>query len=480
MVLIGGVKYACERCIRGHRVTTCNHTDQPLMMIKPKGRPSSQCKHCKEMRKSKNSHSTGACTCGKKTNKVAAVTKHCGCEAGKPCQCHSKRIAAAANGSAGGDSVSSTATPQSSTGVSGVSLTPSPIPLASKPTVGTASVATTSSSSTPLSTSMPASTSTAKTTGVRQIGMDPLSNAKPVSQSTRTRVGEVSVPLEEYIPQKNDGVGSVNDKFPAFFQDVPLPFEPGHGLLDLFTDTRKDIGVKRSMSSASTHSEAPSLSSRPSQSSIHHPHYYSPMIHKPQNQSQSNMLFGGIERRDTSDSLRDDASIHSVEVLSLTPTFMDIPDLSSAPASSFLRKRTQSSQNLNHSHSHSQLHVHTDSIGSNLNNNVNGMNIMPNTTTNPFIEYNPLVSPSVSTTATTNYNDDVTDTTISPQQQQQQQTQNNQLSDMKDPIIGVDPQQTFGDFSTVNFQQDDLSQFDIFDHFSNDTMFGLGDPVTNR
>ena len=337
--------------------------------------------------------------------------------------------------------------------------------------------------------------------------MDPLSNAKPVSQSTRTRVGEVSVPLEEYIPQKNDGVGSVNDKFPAFFQDVPLPFEPGHGLLDLFTDTRKDIGVKRSMSSASTHSEAPSLSSRPSQSSIHHPHYYSPMIHKPQNQSQSNMLFGGIERRDTSDSLRDDASIHSVEVLSLTPTFMDIPDLSSAPASSFLRKRTQSSQNLNHSHSHSQLHVHTDSIGSNLNNNVNGMNIMPNTTTNPFIEYNLLVSPSVSTTATTNYNDDVTDvlssltspkeiqemnngqkqqeqqqqTTISPQQQQQQQqTQNNQLSDMKDPIIGVDPQQTFGDFSTVNFQQDDLSQFDIFDHFSNDTMFGLGDPVTNR
>ncbi|ODV96987.1 hypothetical protein PACTADRAFT_39313, partial [Pachysolen tannophilus NRRL Y-2460] len=66
MVLVNGVKYACERCIRGHRVTTCTHTDQPLMMIKPKGRPSTTCEHCKAARKNKNQHAS--CNCGKRTN----------------------------------------------------------------------------------------------------------------------------------------------------------------------------------------------------------------------------------------------------------------------------------------------------------------------------------------------------------------------------------------------------------------------------
>ncbi|EDO17787.1 hypothetical protein Kpol_541p30 [Vanderwaltozyma polyspora DSM 70294] len=68
MVLINGVKYACERCIRGHRVTTCTHTDQPLMMIKPKGRPSTTCDLCKELRKNKKAliNSPNAiCTCGR-------------------------------------------------------------------------------------------------------------------------------------------------------------------------------------------------------------------------------------------------------------------------------------------------------------------------------------------------------------------------------------------------------------------------------
>lgn len=64
MVLINGIKYACERCIRGHRVTTCTHTDQPLTMIKPKGRPSSQCQHCRDQRKNKGLHI--ACACSKK------------------------------------------------------------------------------------------------------------------------------------------------------------------------------------------------------------------------------------------------------------------------------------------------------------------------------------------------------------------------------------------------------------------------------
>lgn len=61
MVVLNGIKYACERCIRGHRVSTCNHTDQPLTMIKPKGRPSTQCQHCRDQRKLKNLHINCAC-----------------------------------------------------------------------------------------------------------------------------------------------------------------------------------------------------------------------------------------------------------------------------------------------------------------------------------------------------------------------------------------------------------------------------------
>ncbi|GAV49974.1 hypothetical protein ZYGR_0S01070 [Zygosaccharomyces rouxii] len=106
MVLINGVKYACERCIRGHRVTTCNHTDQPLMMIKPKGRPSTTCDHCKELRKNKNANPSGMCTCGRLEKKrLAQKAKEearakakeekklheCRCGSDEPCKCHSNR-----------------------------------------------------------------------------------------------------------------------------------------------------------------------------------------------------------------------------------------------------------------------------------------------------------------------------------------------------------------------------------------------------
>lgn len=85
MVLINGVKYACERCIRGHRVTTCTHTDQPLTMIKPKGRPASQCSHCREQRKNRNTHIT--CTCGKKGKLPGMHLALCLCHKNLHCTC---------------------------------------------------------------------------------------------------------------------------------------------------------------------------------------------------------------------------------------------------------------------------------------------------------------------------------------------------------------------------------------------------------
>ncbi|KAK6455405.1 copper resistance protein [Scheffersomyces xylosifermentans] len=99
MVLINGVKYACERCIRGHRVTTCTHTDQPLTMIKPKGRPASQCQHCRENRKMKNLHIT--CTCGKKGKSPGMHLASCLCHKNSHCTCSNNQAAkkpAATNG----------------------------------------------------------------------------------------------------------------------------------------------------------------------------------------------------------------------------------------------------------------------------------------------------------------------------------------------------------------------------------------------
>lgn len=89
MVFINGVKYACERCIRGHRVTTCTHTDQPLTMIKPKGRPATQCQHCREQRKHKNSHVQ--CSCGRKGKPPGMHLALCWCHKSSHCTCSNKK-----------------------------------------------------------------------------------------------------------------------------------------------------------------------------------------------------------------------------------------------------------------------------------------------------------------------------------------------------------------------------------------------------
>lgn len=85
MVFLNGVKYACERCIRGHRVSSCTHTEKPLTMIKPKGRPASQCPHCRELRKLKNTHTS--CSCGKKGKPPGTHLASCLCHKNSHCTC---------------------------------------------------------------------------------------------------------------------------------------------------------------------------------------------------------------------------------------------------------------------------------------------------------------------------------------------------------------------------------------------------------
>ncbi|KAH9449533.1 hypothetical protein Pst134EB_020358 [Puccinia striiformis f. sp. tritici] len=64
MVIIEGKKFACEACIKGHRSSNCSHTDRTLVEIGKKGRPPTQCAHCRELRKTSRVHSK--CMCGDK------------------------------------------------------------------------------------------------------------------------------------------------------------------------------------------------------------------------------------------------------------------------------------------------------------------------------------------------------------------------------------------------------------------------------
>ncbi|KAI0477184.1 hypothetical protein GGR56DRAFT_393366 [Xylariaceae sp. FL0804] len=94
-MLIDGEKYACDACVRGHRVSNCQHTDRKLQHINKKGRPVSQCDHCRSMRKARSSHVK--CDCGEKTHKcvhlqqtVEGHKNSCCCNHGGRCSCSHK------------------------------------------------------------------------------------------------------------------------------------------------------------------------------------------------------------------------------------------------------------------------------------------------------------------------------------------------------------------------------------------------------
>ncbi|KAL8993039.1 MAG: hypothetical protein Q9188_007434 [Gyalolechia gomerana] len=113
-MLIDGEKWACEACVRGHRVSNCQHSDRPLTHINKKGRPVSQCPHCRGLRKARASHVK--CECGEKPHskeecsdfgsqsdhgEIAAVEaslgnitqegKTCCCTHGQRCTCALKK-----------------------------------------------------------------------------------------------------------------------------------------------------------------------------------------------------------------------------------------------------------------------------------------------------------------------------------------------------------------------------------------------------
>ena len=73
-MLIDGEKWACEACVRGHRVSSCHHNSRPLTHINKKGRPIAQCAHCRGLRKSRTTHTK--CECGEKKKNSRSSDGH--------------------------------------------------------------------------------------------------------------------------------------------------------------------------------------------------------------------------------------------------------------------------------------------------------------------------------------------------------------------------------------------------------------------
>lgn len=83
-MIVSGTKHACATCIRGHRSSSCTHADRPLFEIRKKGRPVSQCPHCRDLRKIKSCHTR--CECGE-TSAEQSKSSKCKCHSGQPCSC---------------------------------------------------------------------------------------------------------------------------------------------------------------------------------------------------------------------------------------------------------------------------------------------------------------------------------------------------------------------------------------------------------
>lgn len=84
MIVIDGTKYSCQRCIRGHRVSGCDHYDEELFIIKRKGRPSSMCMYCRRTRQARNNkikcvRAGPSESCASLTCKNADNSKGCTC-----------------------------------------------------------------------------------------------------------------------------------------------------------------------------------------------------------------------------------------------------------------------------------------------------------------------------------------------------------------------------------------------------------------
>lgn len=70
------LKLACATCIQGHRASTCKHQDGskgPLLVVKRRGRPLSQCAECREKRLRTGRHSRCDCNARAKAKEESEI-----------------------------------------------------------------------------------------------------------------------------------------------------------------------------------------------------------------------------------------------------------------------------------------------------------------------------------------------------------------------------------------------------------------------
>lgn len=478
MVLINGIKYACERCIRGHRVTTCNHTDQPLMMIKPKGRPSTTCAYCKELRKNKTATPLGTCTCGRQEKKRQAqkakeeakakakklAAQNCTCGSPITCKVHAKRQqrknvshhgssillqrnAKSRNNidrmpssasldshffSSNQNSVGNSSNYYPSTFLDGEIATgkiskeynhvPSLVSISSLHS--SQSLDQSFSPTSPHMSSMQfsfLSESPATYTKYGQhssktknpqwdsnrvsipnrsdshlnllentltSGLDPLENTRQIQRPIKSNIGEVIVPLEEYIPSNINGIGKVDDiqswsENPSMSHDdensINSPdirptylsnfktqsdkasnqLTSGNGLLDMFSDSSSISTLSRANLLLQERNDQNSKILSNGGNSVNM--WNGVLKDKPFTSNQLPQM-----KSDYQKSINDKESIASVEVLSIMPNFIDIPENDSRryrksrpPVNSSFSKQRSNSIDRNHKYS---KNTHTDTV----------------------------------------------------------------------------------------------------------------------
>ncbi|CAG8626433.1 8019_t:CDS:2, partial [Scutellospora calospora] len=101
----GGGGYLLQTIYTSHRSSSCNHQDRQLIEIKRKGRPITQCDHCRELRKTHKIHVK--CNCNERaseviqessnttlndaspfSNRVGELLNPCRCTTGGKCVCY--------------------------------------------------------------------------------------------------------------------------------------------------------------------------------------------------------------------------------------------------------------------------------------------------------------------------------------------------------------------------------------------------------
>lgn len=380
------------------------------MMIKPKGRPSTTCDHCKELRKNKNANPSGVCTCGRLEKKRLAQrvkeearakakeerkNHECRCDKNEPCRCHSTRRRSrkismndsqhfSHNGNmnpAGPGHVTSPISVEtysdsyldsdaggkiskdyhhipSLASISSLHSTQSldqKFNFPQSPTLGNFGGNNTNGNwdSSSICSSV-RSESRANLSDIVGAGLDP---SKRVAPMARSRVGEVTVPLEEYIPSDINGIGRINDvnSFDDWSPDSPATnMNPSvsatyaqsnsnstnhqlhsleqsrsssnyggknNGLLDMFLDSPTVPTHHDKNSSSVPLGLAKRYSFHSPQDAFHH--------YKDNNSIKSNNTTNNMTNNkpwDCAEGSADNESVRSVEVLSLTPGFMDVPE----------------------------------------------------------------------------------------------------------------------------------------------------------